>query len=90
MADSLPDKMEKVCDDADSSWHYHDGKYYRVYGRNNSFTYIFGKYLPNPEEIESSRIREAERLGNKVDIAKARCTPATYKLWGHWKTVCKD
>lgn len=62
---------EFVCNDinGNSQWYYKDATYYRVYP-NGDYTYLGGKYLANPIEIEAR--------GRTPQMA-------SMKLWEHWQ-----
>lgn len=79
--------MEKVCDDAGSSWYYcpDDDKYYRVNAQGQKYRKISGQFLPNPEEVWRQKIGAAILRGDRPDVNKLKPTPAVYALWDHHK-----
>lgn len=84
--------MIYICNDKNKSkWYYDDSTtlYHRIYsdGKKYENTRIFGKYLPDPEEILNKKIQEASLKKGRVDIEKLKPTKAVYALFEHWKNL---
>lgn len=86
---NLPDDLVKVCLDAgESIWQYSPSKqsYFRIYP-DHGFTFIEGKYLPDPEVLLMQKAKSMSSLGKVVNLDKLKSSQAVYKLYEHWKQV---
>jgi len=85
------DDLEFVCNDANSEWKYKKDNdcYYRIYP-NKTYTYIYGQYLPDPEELLTKKIEAVKKSGVRPDIEKLKSTPAIYSLFEHRKNMLQS
>jgi hypothetical protein len=77
-----------VCQDVNSYWHYDAEKdaYYRLY-KGGDFSFIYGKYLPDPKELWDNRVSRILTTHGRTDVAAVKPTAATYSLWEHRKNT---